>query len=454
MSPRHATPGYQGTARTRAASPAGTPAALVGDSTGPGRGPGHARHLRGHRVARVVGMTLTAVLAFGAAGAATAAMQLTGNIKKVDATKVLADAGVARPKPFQPTDPNAGKPLNILLMGTDTRNGDNGNFASSEGTGGARSDTTIIMHISGDRSRVDMVSIPRDSTVQIPSCVTANGKKTVPWKTKFNAAFSQGFAKGGDIQSAALCTQQTVEKLTNVFIDGFAVVDFAGFANMIDALGGVPMCIPEKIDAPEAGNLHLNPGNQVLNGGTALQFARARHGVGDGSDIQRIQRQQELLAAVAREVLGENLLTDSPKLLSFLGALTHSLTMTSNLSSVTGLAGLAYSLRNVRPDTITFMTVPWVPDPSNSANVVWKSSAQDIWDNLNADRPITTPEAPAAPAATPAATPATTPTAAASTPAAGTAASTPAAPTPTPGKTVDPTKGTPFTGADTTAVCG
>jgi LCP family protein required for cell wall assembly len=452
VSPRHVA--SQRPAARRNANLAADP--FPGTAPGAGQSaPSHARSLNHHRVMRGVGMLMTAVLAFGVAGGATAAMRLTGNIQKVDADQVLANAGVDRPKAAVPTDPNAGVPLNILLMGTDTRNGANGNFASSEGTGGARSDTTIIMHIAGDRSRIDMISIPRDSTIDIPRCVTANGKKTVPWRhTKFNAAFSQGYSKGGDIQSAGLCTLQTVEKLTNVPMDGFIVVDFAGFAGMIDALGGVNICIPEAINAPEAGNLKLKAGNQHLNGGTALQFARARHGVGDGSDIQRIARQQQLLAAVAREVLGANLLTDSPKLLQFLNATTSSLTMTSNLSSVTGLAGLAYSLRSVRPDTITFMTVPWAPDPRNpKADIVWTSAAKTIWDNLIADRPAATPKG-AASSPAPAASPTASQTGA-STPAAGSATTAPAtpAPTPTPGKTVDPNRG-PFTGADTTAVCG
>ncbi|WP_425956283.1 LCP family protein [Xylanimonas sp. McL0601] len=457
MSPRHAAPSFRADTPSRAGSSAfpGTDLEVAEDEAP--RHPAHARSLAHHRVMRTVGMVLTALLAFGVAGGATAAVKLTGNIKKVDAEQVLADAGVARPRAAVPTDPNAGTPLNIVLMGTDTRDGANANFASSENTGGARSDTTIVMHISGDRSRIDMVSIPRDSTVDIPSCVTANGKKTAPWgHTKFNAAFSQGYTKGGDLQSAGLCTMQTVEKLTDVRMQGFIVVDFAGFAGMIDALGGVDICIPEAIDAPEAGNLKLAAGNQHLDGGTSLQFARARHGVGDGSDIQRIARQQQLLAAVAREVLGANLLTDSPKLLQFLNATTSSLTMSSNFSSVTGLAGLAYSLRSVRPDTITFMTVPWAPDPQNpKATIVWTRAAGTIWDNLNADRPATTPEG-AASTPTPAASPATPSATAASTPAAGDAATTaPATPaqTPTPSKTVNPNKG-PFTGADTTAVCG
>ena len=378
-------------------------------------------------MARVVGLSLVGVLALGGAAGVTYAATLTHNIKQVDATKVLAQAQVQRPKaakPANPSDPNAGKALNILLLGTDSRAGSDSSFASSANTGGARADTTILMHISGNRSHIDMISIPRDTTVDVPSCVTANGKRTrAMFGQKFNAAFSEGFNVGGDLQSGALCSWQTVEKLTNVRLDGFMVVDFAGFAAMVDALHGVPICIPEEIQSNDAGYLHLMPGNQVLDGRTALEYARARHGskgVGDQSDTQRITRQQELLGAIARDVLSKNLLTDAPQLLSFMNALTHSLTTSSNLASPTTLAGLGYSLRNLKASDITFVTVPWGADPQNPANVVWKPSAAALWANLNADRPAITPAGGAAPPA-----PAKTPTA-------GARASAPATPAPAP----------------------
>lgn len=397
-------------------------------------------------------MVVTGVLAFGIAGAATAAVRLTGNIEAIDADAALA--GVTRPSEPAPADPNAGTAMNIVLMGSDTRSGENGNFAVSDGTGGARSDTTMILHLSADRSRVELVSVPRDTTVDIPSCVTANGKKTAPWgHTKFNAAFSQGYEKGGDVASGALCTLQTIEKLTDVRMHGFVVIDFAGFQKMIDALGGVNICIPEAIDSPEAGNLKLSAGQQTLNGGTALQFARARKGkgLGDGSDIGRIGRQQELMSALAKTVLGKNLLTDAPALLQFLSATTSSLTMSQNVKD--GLAGLAYSLRNVRPDTITFMTVPWGSDPDNPANVLWTDDADTLWTNLRNDVPVTTPKDTPPPAATPAATEAAEP-AETETPA---AAPSDAAPTqaeaPAPAETKEAGKEA-FTSADVTAVCG
>jgi LCP family protein required for cell wall assembly len=403
---------------------------------------------------------LTAVLAFVGAGGATAAVRLAGNIVGVDTDSLLA--GTDRPELVEPEDPNAGRPINVLLMGSDDRSGANGDIVG-DGEEGMRSDTTMLMHISADRQRVELVSVPRDSTVDVPACPATNGRTTSPLRdTKFNAAFAQGVETGRDVASGALCALATVEKLTDVRMDGFIVVDFAGFQRMIDALGGVEICIPQDIYSKKAGNLRLSAGVQTLDGPTALQYARARtgEGLGDGSDLGRIGRQQELMAALARTVLSKNLLTDSPALLQFLGAVTGSLTMSDNFASVKGLAGLAYSARNVRPDTITFMTVPHAADPSNANNVVWTDEADVLWENLRHDRPVTgeapgagTPSPTAAaedeaPSGEPGSAPAEEP------PAVETAApEATATPEPTPSETRKAGKEA-FTGADVTAVCG
>jgi LCP family protein required for cell wall assembly len=414
-------------------------------------------------------MVATAVLAFGVAGGATAALTLSGNIDSVDTDSLLA--AVDRPEAVAPADPNSGTALNIVLMGSDDRSGENGNLGGV--TEGARSDTTMVMHISADRSRVELLSIPRDSTVDVPSCPTTKGTTTKPLHdSKFNAAFAQGVIGGGDVASGALCTMTTIEKLTDTLMDGFIVVDFTGFQKMIDALGGVQICIPQEISSPQADHLHLLPGDQKLDGETALQYARARKGkgLGDGSDLGRIGRQQELMAAMARTVLGKNMLTDSPELLRFLGAVTGSLTMSDNFASVQGLAGLAYSARNVRPATITFMTVPYAYDPNNAANVVWTDDADRVWENLRLDRPLDYDPAaptPSAPADGVAADP---PADAAGTGVDGTgvdgtgvdgtagdagtdAASATPSPTPSPTETKKAGQEA-FTGADVTSVCG
>lgn len=366
-------------------------------ATKPVKGPSHARTLNSSAsgTSRTVGMVLVAVLSLGVAGAAAAVNQLTGNIDAVEMEALGSD----RPKEVLPKDPNAGTPLNIVVMGSDSRDGANDALAGG-GEMGARSDTTLVMHISGDRSRVEMISIPRDSTVDVPSCTTTDGATTAElYGTKFNAAFSQGVQAGGTVADGALCTVKTVEKLTGVFMNGFIVVDFAGFSSMIDAVGGVEVCVEEAIYSEKANHLSLEPGTHTLQGVKALDYARARTGagLGDGSDLGRIGRQQEVMASLARKVLSQEVLTNPSKTLNFLNAVTDSLTMNDELASIDGLAGLAYSMRNVRPDTITFMTVPNEYDPYNAANVVWTDEAVQLWDNVKHDRPVGfDPDAPSA----------------------------------------------------------
>lgn len=344
---------------------------------------------------------------FGITGAATAVGHFQGNIHSADVTSLLGSDRPAAAKVANPNDPNAGQPLNILLIGSDSRTGQD---AKLGGTAvGMRSDTAIVAHLSADRKRADLVSIPRDTMVAIPACPRSNGTTSGAQTGQFNAAFSYG-SESGQVSDAAACTIKTVEKNTGVRIDGYVVIDFAGFVKMIDALGGVPMCIPAAMKSPMAG-LNLAAGQQILNGTTALAYARARHGIGDGSDTGRIGDQQQLLAAMVREIKSKNMLTNMPSLLQFLSAATSSVTASPNLASIPNLTGLAFSIRNASAASITFMTIPFATDPTNANRVVMTSAAKPIWAALAADQPIVASAAPATtPAATPGHTAATTPT--------------------------------------------
>jgi LCP family protein required for cell wall assembly len=347
-------------------------------------------------------------------------------------------------------------------MGSDSRGGDNRGLAGGEDAG-ARSDTTVIMHISGDRSRVEMISIPRDSTVDIPSCTTEDGTTTPElYSTKFNAAFAQGVQAGETVADGALCTVKAIEKLTGVFMNGFIVVDFAGFSSMVDAVGGVEVCVEEPIYSEDANHLSLDAGIHTLKGVKALDYARARKGdgLGDGTDLGRIGRQQEVMASLARKVLSQEVLTNPAKTLGFLDAVTRSLTMNQELASIDGLAGLAYSMRHVRPDTITFMTVPNEYDPVQTANVLWTDEAVQLWDNLKHDKPVTLdPDAPTPDASPSASGDAESTETGAGTGSTGTETGTDGgaegATEPAPDSTEIKQAGEEaFTGADTTKVCG
>ncbi|MGW6004214.1 LCP family protein [Oerskovia enterophila] len=351
----------------------------------------HAAARREHRWLRVVGLVTTAALALGVSGATALVVKSLANVDQVDTRELVAPEAsrppVATP---DPEDPLAGLAVNLVLIGSDDRSGVNEAIGGAED--GMRSDTTMLLHVSADRSRVELVSVPRDLMIPIPACTVTGGGTTEPSsRSIFNSAFSRGWDAGQDLASAATCTQMTVEQISGVRTDGFLVVDFAGFQTMVDALDGVPICIPENMDDDDS-NLHLTAGNHVLSGAEALALARARHGLSDGSDTYRMGRQQALLAALTKSVLSKNVLTDLPSLIRFLDAATSSLTISGGVD----LKGLAFSLRSVRADAVTFLTIPSGPQPSNPARVVLSDEAADVWARLAADQPVV-PEAPAAP---------------------------------------------------------
>jgi LCP family protein required for cell wall assembly len=344
------------------------------------------RHARARRRPRrhIAALAALAVALFAVSGAGLVYDDLNRNIGGTDVEPLL---GTDRPEPAPPpVDGSAGTAVNLLLVGSDDRSGENESIGGGNVESGIRSDTVIVAHISADRSRVELISIPRDSWVDIPACELPDGSMSAPTTGKFNKAFHQG-GQTGDVGYAAACTIRTIESLTDVRIDGFVAVDFGGFVDMVDAIGGIPMCIPEDIDDDNA-HLQLTAGEQVLNGTQALGYARVRKSIGDGSDIGRIGRQQALLGATVRQVLNQNVLTDAPRLYQFLDAATASLTTSSNYASIAAMSGLAYSLRGLESDDISFVTVP-VADRGDGANVLWTDAADDLWEAVAADRPLT-----------------------------------------------------------------
>lgn len=381
-------PAEQSRVFTRTADDADMPGVAHGAEDGR-LGPRHASALRRRsRVARVAIATLMSLVLFTGTAVGLMWYEIQDSIDTHDIDDLLADdrptiEGVETPAPI---DQAAGRAINVLVMGSDSRDGDANQSIGGGSSDGMRSDTTMILHISADRTRVEIVSIPRDTLVEIPSCTLPDGTTTA---YQYEAMFNSAFATGGqtdDLGAAAACTIRTVQQLTGVYIDDFVIVDFAGFIDMVDAIGGVSMCIPEAINDQRA-SLYLEAGEQVLDGTDALGFARARYSVpgSDGSDIARIDRQQELVGAIAREVLSRNVLSDLPQLYQFLIAATSSLTTGQHIGDLWTVANLAYTLRNVRPADITFATMPfeWA-----GARVRPAWNAEDLWAALRADESI------------------------------------------------------------------
>ena len=331
----------------------------------------HGGPRRTWRTWAVVAVVTVLVVVLG--GTAYAAWRLNANITKLD---VSAAIGTDRPTQA----PGAAEAVNILLIGSDTREGaGNDAYADRDGTlgGGAHSDTNLLVHLSADRSSATVVSIPRDSMTPAPPECSATAPES-EWQMR---QWNQNYSIGGPG-----CLIRTLEGNTGVFIDHYAVVDFRGFKQMVDALGGVQVCTPEAIDDANT-HLQLTPGKHTLDGRQALQYVRVRKSVGDGSDLQRIGRQQAFLSSVIQRATSTQLLFEPTKLFAFLNAATKSLT-TDPEFGVGTMGDLASSVKGIGLDKIQFVTVPnepYAPDPNR---VQWKGSAEQIWSALRADRAV------------------------------------------------------------------
>lgn len=295
---------------------------------------------------------------------------LNGNIETLSLDEIDGE------RPEKIYDGN-GEPLNILVMGDDTREGA-GNEIDGEGGGG--SDTTILVHLSADRSRAFAVSIPRDSIVDRPECTNSAADTEVMW----NAAYSVG---------GELCTIEQFEANTDIRVDHFVVVDFNGFGEMVDAVGGVPVCVPEDIDDPQR-EIFVPAGDpSVLSGDQALDYVRARY-VGElaqQNDISRIKRQQTFIAALVREVKSAGTLTRLDRVVNFLDAATRSLKTDEELGSVTRLGKLAMQLQSIGLDEVKFVTLPteyFETGSEFSGKVFWTEDADSIWQLLNEDKAL------------------------------------------------------------------
>ena len=247
-----------------------------------------------------------------------------------------------------------------------------------------------MAQIAADRSYINLVSIPRDSMVDVPSCSTANGTIPAQYYVQFNSIFANAYSYGGDLASAAGCTVNAVNALTGLDIQEVVVVDFQGLSSMIDALGGVDICIPFDTQDTYTG-LDLKRGLQHLDGTQATQYARMRHGTGtDGSDVMRTTRQQYLIKALLNEALSKNLFTNSPQLYQLARAALESLNISDGLADAATLAGLAMSLKNLDSSHLYAQTVPVVADPYNpTARVVWSDAADAVWEKLRLNQPLT-----------------------------------------------------------------
>ena len=332
--------------------------------------PRHRDTSRRRKVIKRVAIGFSVLLVLATSALVITYKKLEGNINAISISDQLGDD---RPKAVKVEGPKL--PLNVLVMGSDNRDGTN-----IGGDTPGLSDTTILLHLSADRKRAFGVSLPRDAMVDRPRCQSKNGKTTIPGGvTQFNAAYAVG---------GPACTIKTVEHLTNIRIDHFVVINFAGFKEMVNAINGVTVCVPEEVD-DDIGKIHLPEGTYKVNGAQALDYVRVRHDIGaPNGDIGRMKRQQAFIAAMVEKVVSRGTLTNPPRLYRFLNAATKSLTTDTGFAHLRELASLGTSLKNIGLDNIQFITVPnqpWVEDPNR---LEWTPEANEVWRKIRLDQPL------------------------------------------------------------------
>jgi LCP family protein required for cell wall assembly len=324
------------------------------------------------RVLRTIGIG-TAVLFLAAAGTGWWIYRsLDGNIQAVDLDRALGDD---RP----PKALSALGATDILILGSDSRAGDNAELDGGP-VGGARSDTALVMHVSENRTEAVAVSIPRDTLVSRPSCVTADGTELGPaTRVMFNSVYAQ---------AGSACVVKTVEKMSGVRIDHLLEIDFAGFKELVDEIGGVTVDVSDPIHDTKGG-FTLEAGSHHLNGTDSLKFVRTRHGYGDGSDLGRIGLQQQFLTALLSEVRQQDLLGDPVKSYRIARSMTKSLTTDSELASLTALAEFGRSMQGIDPGSLDTVMLPVEYDRADPNRVVAaEPQATDLWEAIRQDEEI------------------------------------------------------------------
>ena len=357
-----------------------------GATGGGGDGDGRRGRRRGPAKHRILRWTATsvAVLVLGTAGAGYLYYQhLNGNIRKGERSS--GDSGAKK------TGANAAgqTPINILLIGSDSRNtAENlklGGHRESVGTP-ALADVQMLIHIAADRKSAAVVSIPRDTRVDIPKCKDPDTGKTYG---AINQIINESLARGGPG-----CTLATWEKLTGIYIDHWMTIDFAGVVRMADAIGGVKVCVNQKVwdrkigvDGGGSGLRLDTPGEHTVKGKQALQWLRTRHAW--GSDPLRAKAQHMYMNSMIRELKQQNAFTDTGRLTDLAEAATKSLKVSEEIGSVKKLYDLGMQLKTVPTNRITMMTMPVDPDPEDANHLVAnETDADKIWEMIRDDVPF------------------------------------------------------------------
>ncbi|HEY5321008.1 MAG TPA: LCP family protein [Galbitalea sp.] len=307
----------------------------------------HGRLKRSHvwkPILAILGGTLAVLLVASASVASIAVWRLSSTVQ----THSFKIAGQKKDAP-PPTIGAYPGGFNILIVGDDTRVGQGG-IGAGKGDGGALNDVTILLHVSGDHTNATAISIPRDMVVPIPSCTNSKGGHNSPMAGQpINVTLSYGGIN---------CTILTVEKLTGLTIQFSGLITFTGVINMSDTVGGVPVCVSGPIKDKYTGLNLPAAGTYNLQGGDALAFLRSRHGVGDGSDLGRINSQQVYLSALVRKLKSGETLSNFTQLYPLASAATQSMQLSTSLDHLDTMIAIAQALKDIPLDKVQFVQYP------------------------------------------------------------------------------------------------
>ncbi|MET8688233.1 LCP family protein [Streptomyces sp. NPDC004732] len=278
--------------------------------------------------------------------------------------------------------------INILVMGTDKRSGSGNKGYGDEGSVG-HADTTILLHVSKDRTNATALSIPRDMIVDIPNCPTKQEDGSVKdiqgtEKSRFNESL-------GQFDRTPSCTMRTVKAITGITPDHFMVADFNAVKTLSSAVGGVDVCLAKDIDDPKS-HLKLPKGKHTIEGEDALAFVRTRHSVGTGGDLSRIELQQQFLSALMRKLKSNDTLTSPKKMISLAEAGTEALTVDSKIADIMKLKDLGMELGKLDMKNLSFATVPVIDNPAEKVHttvVPDPTKAEQLFAMMRADESLT-----------------------------------------------------------------
>ncbi|MDL4776053.1 LCP family protein [Actinomadura xylanilytica] len=325
---------------------------------------------RGWRILGWVCVGVSAVMVAGSLTMYGVYRSALGNINHEDTNGLV---GPNRPKKLNSA-------MNILLLGSDTRAGDNAKYGKSMKNELPRSDTMILLHLSPGGGQAMGISFPRDLMVSMPSCKTSHGTTTAAQsRAQINSAFTLG---------GASCVVKTIEHVTDIKIDHFMQVDFNGFKAITNAVGGVPVCLPKDVNDHKA-KLKLSRGTHEIKGETALAYVRSRYALGNGSDTDRIKRQQKFMGALANKAMSAGVLTNPGKLLSLMNATTKSLTTDEELTPPV-MMKIAQGMQGMTSGKLRFVTVPSGADPLDVNRVALSPAAQPFFSAVRNDKTVPT----------------------------------------------------------------